>query len=202
MALDEDEKAKAKTAAPATNKAEQYVLPASIVGPADVNRSLLELRQIGERLEQEMMLNDLDLKPPVTTLSLGELVNANKADLRKPEDRKKILTFLESLQQRAPVLHISFASDPSPEFMERIIVWLRGNISHYTLVQIGLQPSIAGGCIVRSTNKIFDLSLRRHMQQNRGKMIELLHKLREKEEVAQSQASQTPQLVKSVGKPA
>lgn len=159
-------------------------LPVMITGPADVNRVLLELRQLSEYMEQESLRKTSELKLPKTTASLDELSRANKASLLDAEDREHLQKFLVSLQQHAPVLHISFASEPSQEFTTKIVQWLRSNVSRYVLVQIGLQPSIAGGCVVRSTNKIFDFSLRRHMAQSRDKMIAILHDVRECEEAA------------------
>jgi F0F1-type ATP synthase delta subunit len=31
------------------------------------------------------------------------------------------------------------------------------------MLQIGLQPAIAAGCMLRTTNKVFDMSLRTHL---------------------------------------
>ena len=40
------------------------------------------------------------------------------------------------------------------------MAWLRREIHPVVLLTVGLQPSIGAGCIVRSTNKQFDFSLR------------------------------------------
>jgi F0F1-type ATP synthase delta subunit len=161
-----------------------YLLPTVIVGPADVNRTLVELHQLDEYLEQLVLRKNAEQKLPKTTPSLDRLAADNTADLMLGEDRDHLIAFLESLQQHAPVLHISFASEPSVLFTGKIVEWLRNNVSRYALVQVGLQPSIAAGCIVRSTNKIFDMSLRRQLQQNKTSMIDMLHKVRDREQAA------------------
>lgn len=158
--------------------AKRYVLPTMILGPADVNRTLLELQELEEYLRQAYIRKDGSVKLPKTSRTLDSLAEANKADLLQADDREHLIAFLQSVQQHAPVLHISFAAEPSAAFTARIVEWLRANVSKYVLVQVGLQPSIAAGCIVRSTNKVFDLSLRRHLTQKRSVMTDLLHGLR------------------------
>lgn len=170
----------------------QYVLPTLIAGPADLNRSLLELEALEDFLRQAAIRKDRGVKLPKTSRLLDNLAAANKLDLLKAADREHLVAFLQSVQQHAPVLHISFAAEPSAAFTGRIVDWLRANVSKYALVQIGLQPSIAAGCILRSTNKVFDMSLRRHLQQSTGLMIEQMRRLRQRD-VAASGAVHMPQ---------
>jgi F0F1-type ATP synthase delta subunit len=74
------------------------------------------------------------------------------------------------------VLHISFSADPSVSFLEKLMAWLRKEIHPLVLVTVGLQPSIGAGCIIRSTNKQFDLSLRQDFKKKqdmlRDKILE------------------------------
>lgn len=163
---------------------ERYVLPTMITGPADVNRTLLELEALEDYLRQAGTRKDKAVKLPRTSSVLDSLAVANKIDLLDAEGRAHIVAFLQSVQQHAPILHISFAAEPSAAFAARIVDWLRGNVSRYTLVQIGLQPSIAAGCILRSTSKVFDMSLRRHLQQKAGLMAGQMARLRQREAAA------------------
>lgn len=169
-----------------------YALPSIILGPADINRTIIELKQLGEYIRQLALHKDAEVKLPKTTVSLQGLAEANKIDLLNHDDRELLVEFLESLQKGAPVLHISFASEASPLFVSHIVEWLRSNVSRYALVQVGLQPSIAAGCIVRSTNKVFDMSLRRHLRQNRDMMIEQLHRVRDRDNKAEGPAATEP----------
>ena len=144
------------------------ILPTVVLGPADVNRTLLELEELEDFLRELHIRNTKDATTKDVTLPrmsrmLEGLAGANGADLLHAEARKELLEFLRSMQATAPVLHFSFASEPSAAFTAHIVEWLRTNVSQYALVQVGLQPSIAAGCIVRSTNRVFDLSLRRHL---------------------------------------
>jgi F0F1-type ATP synthase delta subunit len=151
----------------------KFELPSLIVGPADVSRVHMELEQLEEYLHQAK-LKKVEAKLPRTSRTLDSLAEINDADLLKEADRQHLVAFIESLQQHAPVLHISFASEPSAAFTTKIVEWLRANISSFVLVQIGLQPSIAAGCVVRTSNKVFDLSLGRFLRAKRHLLTEAL----------------------------
>ncbi|HYH36035.1 MAG TPA: hypothetical protein VD706_00875, partial [Candidatus Saccharimonadales bacterium] len=77
-------------------------------------------------------------------------------------------------KQRSPVLHISFSADPSPTFTEKLMTWLREEIHPLVLLSVGLQPTIGAGCIVRTTNKQFDLSLREDFLKKRELLLSQL----------------------------
>jgi F0F1-type ATP synthase delta subunit len=69
---------------------------------------------------------------------------------------------------------MSFAADPSASFSAKIVGWLRANIHPLSLLEIGLQPTIAAGCIVRTTNKVFDLSLRNRFSEHTELLLKSL----------------------------
>lgn len=156
------------------NSSTEFILPVMLVGPADINRTLLELQMVDDVVRQAALSGSETPKLPKTSRLIDSLAEANRVDLADQAERDRLIAFMESLQQHAPVLHISFAAEPSADFTAKIIAWLRQNISKYVLVHIGLQPSIAAGCIIRSTNKVFDLSLRRHLEQKRSYLMDLM----------------------------
>ncbi|HSH55760.1 MAG TPA: hypothetical protein VK983_02970, partial [Candidatus Limnocylindrales bacterium] len=98
-----------------------------------------------------------------------------KMNLLRKTDREKLLKYLSALLDKAPVLHMSFASDPSAAFMDKLVVWLRQNIHPQVLVRIGLQPSVAAGCILRTANKEYDFSLRQALDDQKPLLIAKLH---------------------------
>lgn len=160
------------------------LLPTLILGPADVNRTLLELQELEDFLSQSALRQQTAIQLPKMSRTLESLALTNKTDLLSAEERAELTAFLHSVQLHAPVLHISFASEPSAAFTARIVEWFRTNVSKYSLVQVGLQPSIAAGCIVRSTNKVFDLSLRRSLDKNKVLMTAALEEMGRREEAA------------------
>lgn len=132
-----------------------------------------------------------EVKLPKTSRVLDQLAEANEVDLLDKEARQHLNALLESVQQHAPVLHISFAAEPSAAFTAKVVGWLRANISQYTLVQIGLQPSIAAGCVVRTTNKVFDFSLRQYLSEHRDLLKKSLNELAAKAEAARQTTATT-----------
>jgi F0F1-type ATP synthase delta subunit len=162
----------------AHEREQQFVLPDSVVGPVDAGRLNREMEELDEYLRASAIRKTgAAMQLPKTTVLLDELAEANHLNLLQPADRRRLVNFLHGLSEKAPVLHVSFAADPSSAFTAKIVRWLRQNIHPFVLVQVGLQPSIAAGCTVRSTNKYFDFSLRQHLLQNRQMLINALAKL-------------------------
>lgn len=171
-----------------------FVLPPQIVGMADVMRLKRELELLYEYLHQAALrqADAEQVKLPRTSRLLDELVSANKLDLLHRSDYERTMAELELIEQRAPKLHLSFSTDPSAAFMIRIVEWLRRNVHPLVLVQIGLQPTLAAGCMVRSTNKQFDLSLKQHFAAARPLLLEKL-------EQASAQPAVAPQATEAQG---
>src|SRR5438045_890129 len=111
--------------------ARKFVLPLLVVGPADVKRLAMEMEALDEFLRQAELRsgNDgSDIKLPKTSRTMDSLAELNNADLLNGADRDQLKAFLNSLQNHAPVIHISFASEPSAAFTVKIVEWLRTNI--------------------------------------------------------------------------
>ena len=162
----------------APEREQQFVLPDSVVGPVDAGRLDREAEELDEYLRSyAIRKTGVAMQLPKTTVSLDELAETNHLNLLQAADRRRLVFFLHGLSEKAPVLHLSFAADPSPAFTAKIVHWLRQNIHPFVLMQVGLQPSIAAGCTVRTTNKYFDFSLRQHLLQNRQMLINALAKL-------------------------
>lgn len=151
-------------------------LPTQATGRVDVGRLLRETQQIDDFLKQAAIRQPgTQLKLPKTTRLLDEFMVSNKLNLLHDADREQVLKFLSMVKAKAPVLHMSFGVDPSPSFVQKLIIWLRGEIHPLLLLQIGLQPNIGAGCVVRGTNKYFDLSLREHFKKQRPLLMEKIH---------------------------
>lgn len=155
----------------------QLVLPDSVVGPVDLGRLLRELERLEDTLVQLRLRTDGALKLPAMSRLLDQTVAGNKLDLLEAADFQKLHQFLMQTKAHAPVLHISFGADPSPLFTQKLVGWLRHEINPLVLLTVGLQPSIGAGCIVRSTNKYFDFSLRDHLSKNRQLLLSKLQEV-------------------------
>jgi F0F1-type ATP synthase delta subunit len=148
-------------------------LPTLASSPADIGRLIRELETIDETLLQ-LQLRHAGEQPrlPKTSYLLNKFAEHNQLNLLNAADRQYARRFLELVKQKAPQLHISFSADPSPAFMEKLLAWLRREIHPQVLVSTGLQPNIGAGCIVRTVNHHFDLSLKQNFVNSRSLLIE------------------------------
>lgn len=151
-------------------------LPPSLISTVDIANISRELESLEAFFTQAQARGSGEsVTPPKTSRTLENLARDYKLNLLEAEHRAKLAEFLEKLRTGAPVIHISFAAEPSAAFLKKIIEWLRLNIHPQLLLRIGLQPSMAAGCIVRTPNKYFDFSMRRHFQDNLGKLSAGIH---------------------------
>jgi F0F1-type ATP synthase delta subunit len=146
------------------------------VSRADVARLLRELESLEDYLHQALLrtTDETTIKLPKMSRVMDELASGNKKDLLSVADRKELTAFVKSIHEHAPVVHMSFAVEPSASFLQKLIVWWRANIGPYVLLETGLQPDIAVGCIVRTPNHQYDFSLREHFTKTRDVLIQKL----------------------------
>lgn len=162
-----------KTDAPAKVQA----IPVAVVGPIDVGRLIRELEVLDNQLHEESLRGGQDSKMPKTSKLMDATIERNKLNLLLEADRQELLAFLEALRKNAPVLHISFSADPSPRFIEKLMAWLRQEIHPHVLLTVGMQPNLGAGCLVRTTNKFFDLSLREDFIKKRDVLLAKLQEV-------------------------
>jgi len=161
-------------------------LPVGVVGHVDVGRLLREVEQLDSFLEQAAVREPgTAIKLPRTSRLLDEIITSNKINAIDKVQRQRLLAFLQSVRAEAPLLHMSFSADPSPRFTAQLITWLRHEIHPLVLLQIGLQPNIGAGCILRTTNKYFDFSLREHFKKQRHLLMLKLQGVAEVEQKAE-----------------
>jgi hypothetical protein len=162
-----------------------WQLPLLVAGPIDVGRLLREVQVVDEFLMQSTIREaGTQAKLPKTSRLMDETMQLNKLNLLVESDRKRLKDFLTTVKDRAPVMHISFSADPSPLFIQKIMTYLRTEIHPLVLVNIGLQPNIGAGCVIRTTNKHFDFSLREKFADNRNLLLAQLQDLNKTEVAA------------------
>lgn len=151
-------------------------LPTLVVGIADVMRLRRELEALYDFLHQAALRHtaETELKLPKTSRMLDELTRLNGINLLKRDEYEATMAALEAAQSSAPQVHLAFSTDPSAAFVAKIVEWLRANIHPALLVQVGIQPNLAAGCVLRTTNKQFDMSLKQHFAKARPTLIEEL----------------------------
>lgn len=157
----------------ARQAAEVISLPPSLISRVDATRLGRELEVMANALEQQA--HHHEKAEPVRLSSILEaLAQLNQLDLTTAQDRDRLAKFLKDLKKDAPTIHMSFAAEPPSTFTAKIISWLRDEVHPLMLLDIGLQPSIGAGCVIRTNSKYFDCSVRQHLLENKPKLIELM----------------------------
>ncbi|HET8709163.1 MAG TPA: hypothetical protein VFL85_02680 [Candidatus Saccharimonadales bacterium] len=154
-----------------------FSLPYSVTGKRDMARLVREVTALEDYLHQASLRGSgaqNAAKLPKTSRLLDEIVTANGLNLLDADARTKLLNSLKLIQQKAPLVHMSFSVDPSAAFMQKMVAWWRDNIDPYVLVEVGLQPNIAAGCLVRTVNRQYDFSLRRRLQAQKAELAKQL----------------------------
>jgi hypothetical protein len=152
------------------------ILPFHIVGRVDVGRLLREAQALDEFLRQAAIREPgTSLHMPKTSRLLDEFLQVNDLNALQEPDRKQAIEFLERVRAKAPVLHMSFSTDPSASFTNKLVEWIRQEIHPHVLLSIGMQPNLGVGAIVRTTNNYFDLSLRKRLTESRQLLVDQLH---------------------------
>jgi F0F1-type ATP synthase delta subunit len=154
---------------------EPLKLTPAVVSQTDINRLMRELTGLNDFfVGARTRAGGSAMQLPKLSRLMDQLSRENSVNLLEEADRKELMRRLETLYKTAPSFHISFAVEPSPKSMERIVVWMRQNVHPQTLLSVGLQPAIAAGCVLRTTNKVFDMSLRNHLQNQTKYLAELI----------------------------
>ena len=158
-----------------TKPQQQMILPILVTGMIDVGRLARELEQIDNQILQlNLRKGGEEVKMPKTSRLMDQMIQDNHLNLLQDADRVKLKAFLGTVKQHSPIIHMSFSSDPSTAFTEKLMAWLRREIHPLLLLTIGLEPNIGAGSIVRTANKQFDFSLRQDFKDKRELLLSKL----------------------------
>lgn len=163
---------------PEVTDKKEFALPLSILGAAELNRIYRELELLDDFLRQDTVRSPgQQLKMPSTTRVMDEFCRTNEVNMLDEAEREAVKIFLKKMKKSAPVVHISFAVEASPAFITKILRWIRENIHPHALLQVGMTPSIVGGCIVRTTNQVFNFGLKQKFDEHKSLLQEQIRTL-------------------------
>jgi hypothetical protein len=146
-------------------------LPSILVSRQDIVEVRRELGVFIDSTMQSVLRHDNPVKYPAISAELQAVTSVNQVDLRSEAQCRKLLTDLEQLSNRAPVINFSFADEPPPEVLQKIVAWLRKEVNPEVVIKTGLNPTIAGGMIMQTPMHRYDLSLRRQLNNHRKDLI-------------------------------
>jgi hypothetical protein len=170
-----DGQSSSATNVPRKKQVDAIHLPTGVVSTGDARRLHRDLAELEETLQAiRLRTNAPVAKLPRLSRSLEEFASTNRLNFLLPDDRHHAAVYIDTVIKKAPVLHISFASEASRKFTTELILWLRANFDSEMLIEIGLEPAIAAGSMVRTANKVFDFSLMKHLEGQRAMLMDRL----------------------------
>lgn len=182
-----------------TKKINSLKLPDRLVTAVDLMRTIRELKMLDDWLNQAAIRSGgAQVAPPKTSSTLEEMSSLNGVSLLEPSHRNQLIKALESFALSVPKIHMAFAVEPSANFLSKMIVWLRTNIHPLIVMEVGLQPALTAGCSVRTSNKLFDMSLRSRFVDSRHFLAESIEEItaNDPDSVVAEQAETTTDEVK------
>lgn len=143
-------------------------LPDIVVTPLDLGIVQREIFELDKKLNAAKGIL------PYISNELNTILRVSKVNPLVAEDRDRLIKQLQFVRRTAPTVQISFASQPSKTSLRPIVGWFRKNGHPNTLINIGIQESIAGGCVVRTSKKEFDFSLQKLFRENQSNLVSML----------------------------
>ncbi len=137
-------------------------LPSVIGGKRELIQLQREVEKLAEeRLQARVAKREAREARTVSSPStqLQQLLDTNKIELTD-KSLVEVARALSTMRDKAPKIQISFAAEPTDEVLQKFVRWFRDEVDPHALVQVGVQPSIAGGVVVQTEKKRYDYSLR------------------------------------------
>ncbi len=151
-------------------------LPVSIMTKQDLHRLIREVEALDNYILQNSIRGQKSAALPRLTSTLEALIRDNKLEIMDDKARPILRSTLSDLLKTAPVIHMSFAIEPSSFMTQKIVSWFRNEVHPALMLHIGIQPTIAAGCVMRTSNKYFDFSLRQHLNASQGLLMDSIRK--------------------------
>jgi hypothetical protein len=159
-----------------------FVFPPALVTRADLARLVREIEDIDNDLEAQKARNHASgqtgYRLPSMSRPLADFMELNKIDATNDQARMHLKEQMRVLKDKAPIMHMTFATEADPKSLQQLMAYLRQEIHPQTLLSVGLQPSLVGGAYVRTPNHVHDFSLRARMAQQRGLIMQELEALK------------------------
>lgn len=159
-----------------------FKLPLSVLNRRDVARLASELEKIDDivttsRVRARTGVNQM---PQVTlTQPLIDFLVGNRLEIKTERARTELIKHVHILKEHAPLVHLTFAAPADQESIRVLTEWLRSGVHPQSVVEVGVQPSLIAGVVVRTPNRVYDFSLRASLKDGRVVIKRDLEALRE-----------------------
>jgi len=159
----------------------RFVLPSSVVSKVDVAHLVEEFERVDDALTSAHVRSKAGThkkETPVVSGPLADFLEQNKLSFEESRDRSALLKQLRLLKDKAPIIHMTFASTADGESLQKLVSWLRESIHPQAVIEVGLQPALIGGVYLRTPNQVHDFSVRGALKQAHDLLLSELEGLR------------------------
>ena len=153
----------------------QFALPPNVVSRTDVSHLVDEVERIDNALTTSLVhvrVGKQKQARPAFSQSLNDFLENNELSLDDAKMRRYVLKQLRLLKDKAPIVHVTFATPADYQSLQRLARWFRTSVSPAVLLEVGLQPELIAGVYVRTPNHVHDLSLRATLQEKKSVLLD------------------------------
>lgn len=154
-----------------------FVFPKMLVTRIDLARMVREVETLDNDIAAQKARSrteKITVTAPPTSKVLAEFLELNKLDIADDHQRTHLKDALRHFKDTAPIIHMVFATDPTPDVLQELTNYLRTEIHPQSLISVGLQPSLIAGVYIRTPNHVHDFSIRSLLKNKRDVMIRQL----------------------------
>jgi len=148
-------------------------LPARLVTRRDVLKAARELESLRDQLISSK-ISGKEVNHDRLTERLQSLLDANGVAQLTEKNVTNIKQKLEKMVDKLPVLRFAFAGEPDADFLKQLVIWIRDEIHPAALVIYTVQPHLAGGFILTTDRRRYDMSWRAELEKHPLKLREVL----------------------------
>ena len=147
-----------------------FKLPPSLATLRDLRRLINEV----ERIDSLLISSDIQERTGhqanddvVMSDQLSDFMEANELEFGDSQARTALINQLRQLKDAVSTVHVTFADTVGQEELAKLVDWARQAVHPQIVLEIGLAPELIGGAYVRTTNKVFDFSVRAQLASGR-----------------------------------
>lgn len=159
----------------------EFILPSTIVSKVDVSRVVREFEAVDNALTAVAVRKKLGSEgqdAPAMSPQLTEFLDKNGVTLEDSSVRSAYIKQLRQLKDKVPIVSMTFAVVADPESLQKLVSWLRESVHPQAVIDARLQPALVAGVYLRTTNHVFDLSVRNALKAKRGELEKELGAIR------------------------
>lgn len=154
-----------------------FTIPPSVVSRIDLSRLVSEVERVDGELTAEAVRAG---EKTVTSSGVGvssaltDFLSQNNLSLNDSTARSSLIKQLRLLKNKAPVIHMTFASTADQESLQELVAWVRSEVHQQAVISVGLQPDLVAGVYVRTPNHVHDLTLKAKLEGQRELLLKEL----------------------------